>query len=166
MENDIKNKTLSIILIFILVIIVSFYNLDGIFLKRQTENYKIKVYICGEVEKPGVYELNYNSRLGDLLLLAKVKDTADLQNINLAKKLKDEDFIKIYPKTNSYQIIVNINKANVEELTKLPGISKKTALNIIEYREKYGNFTNISELLKIKGITVEDLEEIKKYITF
>ncbi|MGB9639187.1 MAG: SLBB domain-containing protein, partial [bacterium] len=93
MENDIKNKTLSIILIFILVIIVSFYNLDGIFLKRQTENYKIKVYICGEVEKPGVYELNYNSRLGDLLLLAKVKDTADLQNINLAKKLKDEDFI-------------------------------------------------------------------------
>ncbi|MGC8815653.1 MAG: helix-hairpin-helix domain-containing protein [bacterium] len=166
MENDIKNKTLSIILIFILVIIVSFYNLDGIFLKRQTENYKIKVYICGEVEKPGVYELNYNSRLGDLLLLAKVKDTADLQNINLAKKLKDEDFIKIYPKTNSYQIIVNINKANVEELSKLPGISKKTALNIIEYREKYGNFTNISELLKIKGITVEDLEEIKKYITF
>ncbi|MGB9639173.1 MAG: ComEA family DNA-binding protein, partial [bacterium] len=57
-------------------------------------------------------------------------------------------------------------KANVEELSKLPGISKKTALNIIEYREKYGNFTNISELLKIKGITVEDLEEIKKYITF
>lgn len=166
MENDIKNKTLTIILIVILVIIVSFYNLGSIFLKKQTENYKIKVYICGEVEKPGVYELDYNSRLGDLLLLAKVKDTADLQNINLAKKLKDEDFIRIYPKTNSYQITVNINKANVEELTKLPGISKKTALNIIEYREKYGNFTNISELLKIKGITVEDLEEIKKYISF
>lgn len=166
MENDIKNKTLIIILIIVLIIVISFYNLDSIFLKKQTNNYRIKVYICGEVDKPGVYELDYNSRLGDLILLAKVKDTADLENINLAKKLKDEDFIRIYPKDNSYQIRININKANIEELTKLPGISKKTALNIIEYREKYGNFTNISELLKIKGITVEDLEEIKKYITF
>lgn len=82
------------------------------------------------------------------------------------EKLKDEDFIRIYPKNSNYDIKVNINKANLEELTKLPGISKKTALNILEYREKYGNFTNLSELLKIKGITIEDLEELKKYITF
>jgi len=165
-KNDIKNKILAIILIIALLSTVSLYKIDNIFLKKDSKNYKIKVYICGEVENPGVYELNYNTRIKDLLILAKVKSTADLETINLAKKLKDEDFIRIYPKTNSYQIKININQANIEELTKLPSISKKTALNIIEYREKYGNFTNLSDLLKIKGITIQDLEEFKKYITF
>jgi competence protein ComEA len=166
LKNDIKNKTLAIILIIVLLFTISIYRIDNIFLKKDSKNYKIKVYICGEVENPGVYELNYNARIQDLLLLAKVKNTADLETINLAKKLKDEDFIRIYPKTNSYQIKININQANIEELTKLPGISKKIAINIIEYRERYGNFTNLSDLLKIKGINIQDLEELKKYITF
>ncbi|MCX7870239.1 MAG: helix-hairpin-helix domain-containing protein [bacterium] len=166
MDNDLKNKILVVILIISLVFIISLYKIDSIFLKKDISDYKIKVYICGEVENPGVYELSYNSRLEDLLIIAKAKPNADLQNINLAKKLKDEDFIRIYPKNSNYEIKVNINKANLEELTKLPGISKKTALNILEYREKHGNFNNLSELLKIKGITIEDLEELKKYITF
>jgi competence protein ComEA len=166
LKNDIKNKTLALILITVLLLTISLYKIDDIFFKKDSKNYKIKVYICGEVENPGVYELNYNSRIQDLLILAKVKSTADLETINLSKKLKDEDFIRIYPKTNSYQIKININQANIEELTKIPGISKKIALNIIEYREKYGNFTNLSDLLKIKGITIQDLEELKKYITF
>ena len=163
---EIKNKIFALILIILIIIVLSFYNLNNISLNKQNKTYKIKVYICGEVENPGVYELNYNSRIQDLLLIAKPKPNADLDTINLAKKLKDEDFIRIYPKNGNNQIKININTASVDEISKLPNISKRTAVNIVEYRQKHGNFTNLSELLKIKGITIEDLETIKNYITF
>ncbi|MFN3477814.1 MAG: helix-hairpin-helix domain-containing protein [bacterium] len=125
----------------------------------------IKVYVCGEVENPGVYEFPVGARVQDALFVAKVKSSANLESINLAKKLRDEDMIKVYP-IKKMPLKININTANVEELSKLPGISKKTAYEIIKYREKYGNFTNIKELLKIKGITLEDLEQIYQYIEF
>ncbi|MCS7165001.1 MAG: ComEA family DNA-binding protein [Candidatus Calescibacterium sp.] len=131
----------------------------------NSERKTIKVYVCGEVENPGVYELAVGSRVQDVLILAKPKGTADLESINLAKKLRDEDMIKVYP-IKSAKIKININTSTVEELTKLPGISRKTAYKIVQYREKYGNFTNINELLRIEGITVEDLEEISKYVEF
>jgi competence protein ComEA len=124
---------------------------------------KIKVYVCGEVEKPGVYEFSVGARVQDALIAAKVKQNADLNSINLAKKLRDEDMIKVYS-INESKIKVNINTANIDELSKLPGISTKTAREIVNYRSKYGNFTNINELLRIKGINVEDLEELKRYI--
>ncbi|MEN3014748.1 MAG: ComEA family DNA-binding protein [bacterium] len=125
----------------------------------------IKVYVCGEVENPGVYELPEGSRVEDVLFMAKVKPTADLQSINLAKRLRDEDMIRVHS-SKEVSIKVNINTASERELSKLPGISPKTARKIVQYREKYGNFTNINELLRIDGITVEDLEEISKYIHF
>lgn len=146
--------------IFIVYVLI-FFDIPEYSSERKT----IKVYVCGEVENPGVYELPVGSRIQDALILAKPRRTADLESINLAKKLRDEDMIKIYPIKN-VQIKININTSGIEELTKLPGISRKIAYRIIEYREKYGNFMNINELLRIEGITVDDLEEISKYIEF
>ncbi|MCS7243627.1 MAG: ComEA family DNA-binding protein [Candidatus Calescibacterium sp.] len=125
----------------------------------------IKVYVCGEVENPGVYELPLGSRVQDALIISKVKDNADLNSINLAKRLRDEDMIRVYP-LKKEKIRVNLNTASLEEISKLPRISNKVAKEIINYREKYGNFTNINELLRVKGISVEDLEEISEYIEF
>ncbi|MCX7758272.1 MAG: ComEA family DNA-binding protein [bacterium] len=130
-----------------------------------SEKKMIKVYVCGEVQNPGVYELPLGSRVQDVLILSKVKDNADLNSINLAKRLRDEDMIKVYP-LEKEKIRINVNTANLEELSKLPGISNKVAKEIIQYRERYGNFTNINELLRVKGMSVEDLEEISKYIEF
>jgi competence protein ComEA len=57
---------------------------------------------------------------------------------------------------------VNINTATNEVLCTLPGIGKKTADNIIEYRTKTP-FKTVDELDNVKGIGPKKLAKIKPY---
>lgn len=59
---------------------------------------------------------------------------------------------------------VNINSASESDLIKLPGIGKKTASEIINYRNKNGKFENINDLLKVKGIGKSKFDKIKSRI--
>lgn len=57
---------------------------------------------------------------------------------------------------------VNINQAGEEELTqKLNGIGKQKAKAIIEYRQKYGAFSSIENILEVQGIGPSFLEKNK-----
>ena len=47
---------------------------------------------------------------------------------------------------------ININTADVQELTKLKGIGEKKAEAIITWRKENGNFKTIEDLLEVKGI--------------
>lgn len=47
---------------------------------------------------------------------------------------------------------VNINTATAEQLAALPGIGPVKAKAIIDYRKKNGKFTNIKDLVNVKGI--------------
>jgi competence protein ComEA len=59
---------------------------------------------------------------------------------------------------------ININTATAEQLVLLPGIGKKTADAIIEYRTKNGNFKAVDDITKVKGIGAKKLEKIKGYL--
>ena len=59
---------------------------------------------------------------------------------------------------------LNINTETVKQLTMLPGIGKKTAELIVEYRTRNGNFKTIEGLLKVKGVGKKTLEKIKDFI--
>ncbi len=48
---------------------------------------------------------------------------------------------------------ININTADVEELTKLKFIGEKKAKAIVEYRKLNGAFRSVDELKEIDGIT-------------
>lgn len=52
--------------------------------------------------------------------------------------------------TVSYPL--NLNTASAEELMTIDGISKKTANAIIRYREENGLYSDVSEIMNIKGI--------------
>jgi comEA protein len=47
---------------------------------------------------------------------------------------------------------ININTASLTELMKLNGIGEKRAADIIEYRNTHGDFENIDDIMKVKGI--------------
>lgn len=59
---------------------------------------------------------------------------------------------------------ININKANAETLTKLPGIGLKTAEKIVALRDSKGGFKNLEELMEVKGIGTQKFSAIKKYL--
>ncbi len=50
-------------------------------------------------------------------------------------------------------LYININTAGAEELMQLPGVGQVLAERIIEYRETYGYFRNIEEIVLVSGIS-------------
>lgn len=141
----------------------------------------IVVEIKGEVLRPGVYSIQADRRLNDLLILAGGKtQNAELRHINLAKKLKDGDSFYIpflgEPAGSGYSTgngasgsevekgKIDLNEATREELMTVPGIGPATADNILRYRESAGGFKNIEDLLEVDRIGDKTLEKLKEYL--
>ena len=60
---------------------------------------------------------------------------------------------------------ININTATSQQLQTLPGIREVLAQRIIDYRETYGNFNSIEELMNVSGIGEKKFDDIKEFIT-
>ena len=97
---------------------------------------------------------------------------ADLERLNLAKVLTDEEKIVVPKKVileetkeEGENSIININTADVEKLSTLTGIGKSTAEKIIKYREENGYFNSIEDIMKVSGIGEELFSKIKDNIT-
>lgn len=59
---------------------------------------------------------------------------------------------------------LEINTANLEELSSLPGIGSVLAERILHYRNTHGPFEKPEELLNVEGIGSGKLEAILEYI--
>ncbi|MDE4541548.1 ComEA family DNA-binding protein [Thermoanaerobacterium sp. R66] len=139
---------------------------------------EIKVYVTGLVKSPGVYTMREGDRIDDAIKMAGgALDGADLSDINLAEKLKDEQMIKV-PKigenyasndksssSNATNGKININTATKEDLDTLPGIGEVTAQRIIDFREQHGNFQRIEDIMNVSRIGPKLFEQIKDKIT-
>lgn len=152
--------------------------------KTNPEMETIMVDIKGAVVKEGVYQLQRNSRVTDAIQIAGgLRDDADPNAINLAQKLSDEAILYVARKGENKSIIdsqgqqsssteqggqrdqkVNINKAIIEDLRKIPGIGEKRAQEILDARDLKGGFKSIDDLLTISGIGQKTLEKIKNDI--
>lgn len=140
---------------------------------------KIYVDIAGAVINPGVYVLDEGSRVNDLLFLAGgVLEEASLDNVNLAYILTDgvkitiptkKDVTKNIIQTSLFNTskseIININQANIDELTTLSGIGESLAENIINYRKQNGNFKKKEDIKNVSGIGESKYSKIKDKIT-
>ncbi|MCF8000938.1 MAG: glycogen synthase GlgA [Halanaerobiales bacterium] len=76
---------------------------------------------------------------------------------------KDNKVTKIKTKNENHKI--NINEADMEELTKISGIGPAYAERIINYRINKGKFTSKTELKNINGIGKSKFNKIKNKIT-
>lgn len=162
---------------------------------QKEELKTVIVDIKGMIKKPGVYEVGSTSRVNDVITLAGgLKKGADTTLINLAKLVEDEMTIIIpsskeieekykeevcicncpeitndacieeFP-TEEEKILVNINTASKEELTKVPGIGESKADSIIKHRKEHGDFKSTQEIKTVSGIGESLFEKIKDYIT-
>jgi competence protein ComEA len=59
---------------------------------------------------------------------------------------------------------INLNAATVDQLETLPGIGRKTAERIIEYRTKSGGFKRIEDLMNVKGIGEKSFLKLKPLV--
>ncbi len=59
---------------------------------------------------------------------------------------------------------VNLNTASVPLLLRVSGLSKKTAENIVAYREEKGLFSNRKEVLKVKGVGPKAYEQAAGFL--
>ena len=138
----------------------------------------INVYVSGAVENPDVYPLPLNSIVKDAVAAAGgATDEADLDRINLASRLADQQQVYVPrkgevapPPTDGSAPdvsaeMININTASVEELDKLPGIGPSIAKAIIDYRTTSGPFKQIEDINEVKGIGDALYAKIKDQIT-
>lgn len=124
---------------------------------------KYKVEIKGNVVSPGVYELDENSRVIDVVNLAGgFLEDANTSLINLSKKISDEMVIIVY----SNEQIEELKKENIiteyiyiESECKCPDTINDACIN--EY-EEYNNKENSSESDNVAENTKTDKISINK----
>lgn len=69
------------------------------------------------------------------------------------------------PETVAVTFPIDINRADAEQLTALPGIGEVLAGRIVAYREENGSFLSTQELQNVEGIGEKRLEVILDLIT-
>lgn len=145
----------------------------------------IFVQINGEIAAPGIYALDQDARLSNLIELAGgLTENADEKRVNQASLLQDGDyfyiprngedvpetarnaFLDIFIDQNpSYDYPLDLNSATQDALESLPGIGPTKASSIINYREQNGPFLSIEELMNVEGIGQETFANLKDLIT-
>lgn len=152
----------------------------------------IKVFVDGEVINSGVYTLNKDDRIIDLIEMSGgFTKNAYSTGLNMAAFLADGEKVTIYSKSNKpskspydkYDTAVarteegssttsvssgkqvNINTATKEELKTLTGVGDVTASAIIEYREKNGDFKSTKAIKNVSGIGEKTFEKFSNDIT-
>ncbi|HZK29365.1 MAG TPA: ComEA family DNA-binding protein [Clostridia bacterium] len=123
------------------------------------------VHVDGAVQKPGVYYLPEASILRDAIQLAGgFLDSSDQSSVNLAMLVSPH--MKIYvpsvgeehPPAPIQGMVpdavskIDLNRASRAELETLPGVGEATSQAIVNYREQYGPFTCIEDLMNVPGI--------------
>lgn len=69
------------------------------------------------------------------------------------------------PETVAVTFPIDINRADAEQLTALPGIGEVLAGRIVAYREENGSFLSTQELQNVEGIGKKRLDAILDLIT-
>jgi len=87
----------------------------------------------------------------------------NLRQTSQKKEEFQEGVEKVEKETEKIEKI-DINKADIETLSKLPGIGHVKSQAIVDYREKNGEFKSSIELINIKGIGKKTLAKLLPYL--
>ena len=154
----------------------------------------ILVQVSGAVVSPGVLAMREGDRVMDVIAAAGgLQADADLQAINLARRVEDEAHYHVphvgeapaisaqpaaeqptghggprqdaRPSSGRSNALIDLNTASLQELDSLPDIGPITAERIIEYRNANGPFSAVDDVMEVSGIGPKTLESIRYLVT-
>lgn len=119
----------------------------------------VTVHVSGMVGRPGLVALAPGARIADAIAAAGgALPGADLTALNLAASVSDgqqlvvPDLAAVDGGSTSGDGRVRINTADRAALEALPGVGPVLAARIIQYRDQYGPFVEVEDLLDVPGI--------------
>jgi competence protein ComEA len=141
----------------------------------------VAVHLTGRVRRPGVVRLPRGSRVLDAIAAAGGATAgADLDGVNLARKLVDGEQIRVPargerpapppgtpgPGTAAAApgTPVDLNTATAAQLETLPGVGEVTAARIVAYRDAHP-FRSVEELRQVDGIGERRFAQLKDLVT-
>ena len=123
----------------------------------KLQNQSIEISISGQVAYPGIYLVNEDDTIRDIIARAGGNVNEDYSNIQI-------DLVPSYASTFAESQKININTAAEWLLDALPGIGAEKARAIIDYREQNGPFKYVEELKNVPGIGDSIFNDIKDLI--
>ena len=173
-------KFIIISLVCLFVGLIAFQNIDPNIKNpiddssiSEVDESKVSATIEGEVVIPGIYRLDKDGTLNDLINAAGgLLESADQDAINRDVLLSTQVYFYIPPISvfmNDCEPAIaekiNINQATAEQLATLSFVSDALAAKIVEYREKNGPFKTIEQLKEVSGIGQATYEKIRDFVT-
>jgi competence protein ComEA len=136
----------------------------------------IYVHIVGEVNSPGIYQLDSGSRVVDVIFAAGgLSKAADQASVNLAREVTDGEQVVVLKigaspviaggATASGSNLISLNRATATELEELPGVGPALAGRMVDWRTANGGFKKKDDLLNISGIGDKLFAAIKNEVT-
>jgi competence protein ComEA len=148
-----------------------------------------RVYVVGQVRRPGVVSLAPGARVEDAVNAAGgVGPKADLTVMNLARKVIDGERIVVprpgekIPTEDPVPVgaggatgaegqgsaapgaPVDLNTATVADLDALPGVGPVIAGRIVAWRQQNGRFNRVDDLAEVQGIGAATLEKLRPLV--
>lgn len=131
---------------------------------------EIFIHVVGEVSNPGLYELDYGSRVRDVISAAGgFTEDAVQSSVNLARLVSDGEQVVILAESqmavSGGDGFISLNRATSSQLETLPGIGPALAGRILAYREEIGSFASVDQLREVTGIGSKLFEQLKDNLT-
>ena len=119
----------------------------------------IKIYGIGEAISIRI--LKFRETLGGFVSMEQMKDVWGLspeviENLNSHFKISKSQNLKK----------IDINNASIKELSQFPYFNYQVAKQIVTFRSMNGDFKNVDDLTKIKGLSIDKANIIALYLVF
>jgi len=153
----------------------------------SSNNEMVYVHVVGEVQRPGVYEINAGSRvLAAIEAAGGATELAVLSALNLARPLTDGEQIVVPDSAGAAESQqasssigappaagiadtsappINLNTADQGTLETLPRVGPALAERILAWREEHGGFESVEQLLSVSGIGQKTFEQLQTLVT-
>jgi DNA uptake protein ComE-like DNA-binding protein len=128
-------------------------------INQATQEDLIKIYGIGEAISLRI--LKFKESLGGFVSMEQMKDVWGLSP-EVIENLNSHFKVSALPNLRK----VDINNASIKELSQFPYFNYQQAKQIVTFRSMNGDFKNVDDLTKIKGLSIDKANIIALYLDF